>query len=773
MQSPCQKNRLIRTIDAQQNETQFAYDREGNLLEIVDPLGNVTTHEYDARNRLTKSIDPDGGETTFEYDLNNNLVALIDPVANRTEFEFDSRDRMTVERDPLLNEILYDYDAVDNLTAKTDRNGRTTNFIYDDLDRLEMEEWLAANEETLVNTINYAYDDVGNLLSVIDDFSALTYTYDSRNRVKTVDNSGTPNVPTVALEYVYDGVGNVLSVADTIESAAGATTAYVYDALNRMTQTTQSGPSVDDKLVNFAYNELGQFARIDRYSDLDATQRVIVTDHVYDTLNRLESLTHSNASGTPVAFYDYTYDEASRITSINDVDGLTTYTYDDRSQLTGADRPTNDPRGDESYKYDANGNRTDSHLHGDGYITGDANRLQSDGTFNYQYDNEGNLVRRIEIATGAIRDYVYDLRNRLTEVNDSDSQGNSTQVVVFAYDVLNRRIGKRVQQGNDDSLTTFVYDRDDVILDFVDSDGEGASVDAELDQRYLHGPAVDQVLSQENGRTHWLLADHLGTIQDIATSNGAVAAHISYSSFGVPIVDSNMSVSSRYGFTGREYDQETGDYYYRARYYDPIIGRFTSEDPIRLEASDKNLYRYVENSATVAIDPLGLDRLDIVVVAERGKMNYASVFGAQNNPSRLFGATQVPIMELRDATNYLKTLDPASLDSIHFYGHGDPRGGLISSGDMWFGSHNLNRDPAVQDFVKSAGSRLKRDGTAFFHNCNSGKGENGRRLAEMLSEGLDAAVELPLWRQHGVTPFLTGPVIRSSPPRWRSQPEPR
>ncbi len=67
----------------------------------------------------------------------------------------------------------------------------------------------------------------------------------------------------------------------------------------------------------------------------------------------------------------------------------------------------------------------------------------------------------------------------------------------------------------------------------------------------------------------------------------------------------DSSVDFRFGYTGREFDQETGLYYYRSRYYDATVGRFVSEDSIGFAGGDSNLYRYVGNSSTNAIDPTG------------------------------------------------------------------------------------------------------------------------------------------------------------------------
>gem|GEM_PF-6710263 len=103
----------------------------------------------------------------------------------------------------------------------------------------------------------------------------------------------------------------------------------------------------------------------------------------------------------------------------------------------------------------------------------------------------------------------------------------------------------------------------------------------------------------------WYLSDHLGTVRDLADAAGEVIDHIAYDSFGNVLAESNPAAGDRFRFTGREFDAATGQYYYRARYYDGTIGRFTSEDPLGLAACDVNLYRYVSNRPTAASDPSG------------------------------------------------------------------------------------------------------------------------------------------------------------------------
>ena len=598
-------NRLIQSIDALNQKTTYSYDKLGNLLSVVDPLGHKTENKYDARNRVVETIAPDLGSTKFTYDLSNNLASVTDPVNNKTIFAYDARNRLISETDPLGKTTQYQYDAVNNLIAKTDRNNRKIEYKYDDINRRITETWVGNNE-----VINYSYDKASNQTAVNDQFSSLAFTYDNRDSLLSVNNAGTPGFANVLLNYGYDKVGNVLSVADKINNVAGGNNSYSYDALNRLTKLTQSGNGVSYKRVYFGYNALGQYTSINRYANLTGTQLVNGTTYSYDSLNRLTNLNHSNGTNN-VAFYNYVYDVASRITKITDVDGATDYTYDNRDQLTGANHSNaNNP--DETYTYDANGNRITSSIHGNGYVTGQGNRLLSDGKYNYGYDNEGNLTKQTDIATGKVQELTWDYRNRLVAFVDKDAAGKETQRVEFTYDAFNRRIAKAVDTNPQDTtpavVTQFIYDGSNVLLEFVDSDGAGANQPV-LDKRYLHGAGVDKVLAQESaGNVVWRLTDHLGTVRDLVNNSGALVNHLIYDSYSQVISQTNPAVDTRYLFTGREFDQEIGLYYYRARYYNATNGRFISLDPIGIGSGTVNLYSYVGGNPISFVDMFGNKR---------------------------------------------------------------------------------------------------------------------------------------------------------------------
>jgi RHS repeat-associated protein len=139
---------------------------------------------------------------------------------------------------------------------------------------------------------------------------------------------------------------------------------------------------------------------------------------------------------------------------------------------------------------------------------------------------------------------------------------------------------------------------------YADFDGSG-----NLKVRYLYGLVVDQVLARTDsgGTSAWYLPDRLGTIRDVANTSGSIIDHVVYSSFGGVNSESSPTNGDRFKFTGREYGSEVGQYYFRARYYDPGGGRFAALDPMGFRAGDANTYRYVSNMPSDRADASGMD----------------------------------------------------------------------------------------------------------------------------------------------------------------------
>jgi RHS repeat-associated protein len=579
-------NRKISTTDPLNHTNTNTYDKVGNIIKVTDDLGHQTQFVYDVLNRQTRQIDALNGNTDTSYDKVGNVTSITDAVGNQNTYTYDRLDRQITDTNQLGKTRIFSYDAVGNRIKTIDRNGRGIAYNYDVLDRETSENWLNTSN-AIIKTFAYTYDAVGHLLTSTNPDSKYTYTYDAVDRFTSVDNTGTAGVPAVKFNYGYDTVGNLLTVNDSINGVNVGLTAYTYDLLNRATRLTQSGTGISNKRVDMAYNAVNRLTGISRFSDLAGTSAIAQTNYAYDNNQRLIQLSHKKGAST-IANYDYSYDGNNRLTrTVSSIDGANDYSYDATNQLTGASHTTQTA---EAYSYDANGNRTSA-----GYGTGVDNRLLTDGIYNYAYDDEGNRTRRTETATGKVTEYGWDYRNRLTGVLFKDALGVVSKTIEYTYDVDDRRIGKKI----DGAVTErYVYDGLHIALAF---DGAGNQT-----HRYLYGTEVDQILADETPtRVLWALTDRLGSVKDLVDENGVVLNHINYDSFGRVVSQTDASVEFRYGYTGREQDAETGLDYYRARYYDPTVGEFISEDPIGFNAGDTNLYRYVGNSPTNWIDPSG------------------------------------------------------------------------------------------------------------------------------------------------------------------------
>ncbi len=207
------------------------------------------------------------------------------------------------------------------------------------------------------------------------------------------------------------------------------------------------------------------------------------------------------------------------------------------------------------------------------------------------YDNNGNTLTKVTSA--GTTTYGWDYENRLTSVTLPGTGGT----LAFKYDGLGRRVQKAFSLGSTTTTTNYLYDGYNAVAD-VDQNGIVLA-------RYEHGPNVDQPLAQlRSGTTSYYEADGLGSITSLSTSTGTLANTYTYDSFG-NLTASTGSVANRFQYTAREFDSETGLYFYRARYYSPSTGKFLSEDPIRFDAG-LNFYPYVGNSTVNFTDPLGL-----------------------------------------------------------------------------------------------------------------------------------------------------------------------
>ncbi len=319
------------------------------------------------------------------------------------------------------------------------------------------------------------------------------------------------------------------------------------------------------------------------------TQGSQIVQFGYDTANRRTSLTLPNNIRV-----EYGYDAASRVTSITykqngtTVMGDLTYEYDkagNRTKIGGSWARTGMPEPVTTTSYDA------------------GNRQLTFADKSLTYDDNGNL-QSITDSNGTTL-YQWNARNQLVGISGPSVNAS------FVYDGMGRREAKTING----SLTEFLYD-------FIDPVQESSGVTVIANN--LLGAVTDEFIGRTDivsGVSSYILTNALGSTVAIADNTAVVQTEYTYDSFGATTVTGTTNGIS-YLFTGRENDG-AGTYYYRARYYSPILQRFISEDPIGFVGRDFNLYAYVKNNPTNDFDPLGLfisPTLDVISI----------IFGSRN-----------------------------------------------------------------------------------------------------------------------------------------------
>lgn len=589
-------NRPIQVIDPESNASNKTYDNNSNPLSEQDRNGNTTTYLYDVLNRVSSVTYPTGNTVPFAYDANGNQISATDAKGNTTAYTFDALNRLTKETYADGTTKTYAYDAAGNTITRKDNAGNITTYIYDKNNRLLTRTYPDGSND------NFTYDAGGRMLSSINNNATITYTYDNADRLlsETLNGKTTAyayNIPgrkrtiTYPSGKVVEENKNVRDLLSTVKDGAITNATYTYDTGNReITRTYANGTTIsfsydrDNRITNLTHAGTATIAAFNYGFDAEGNILYQEKNHrnthseqyTYDAINQLSNYKEGTLTGgiitTPLTQTQYNYDGAGNRTTVTKDIATTNYTSNSTNEYTAISNTAN-------LTYDANGN------------------LSNDGVANYKYDFE----------------------NRLTDYNPISSKKIKYK---YKYDALGRRMGK--QDGGAIKID-YYYDGVRVIEEVRNTVGDGGSrggsgtvaVAGKSVFTYIYGAGIDEITAMQQGaNTYYYHANALGSAIAITDNSGSVVERYEYDGYGkVSIYNASYvprtfsSIGNVYLFTGREYDAESGLYYYRARHYSPALGRFMQQDPIGIWGDDINLgngYSYVGNNPVNRTDVFGL-----------------------------------------------------------------------------------------------------------------------------------------------------------------------
>jgi len=317
----------------------------------------------------------------------------------------------------------------------------------------------------------------------------------------------------------------------------------------------------------------------------DCSSGTQLATYVFDKLQRVTTLQYG--SGAPAALVSYTWktwDDLATLTHTLASSAGTSFT----DSYSPAHQILQSTIGNAAYQYASTASATTN------YTPNGLNQYATVASQAIVYDANGNLTNDGKYT------YTYDPENRLTAAAMTGMSAS------YLYDPAGRRHQKAVTGGTYAGTTQYLDSGDDEIADYTVS-----GTTATLLRRYIPGRGVDQPIAivTAAGVKTYFHQDKTGSVVATSNASGAITeGPYTYDPYGNCLVGGAACSgvnSVAYKYTGRRLDPETGLYYYRARYYDPVHGRFMQTDPVGY-APDMNWYAYVHNDPVDMTDPTGL-----------------------------------------------------------------------------------------------------------------------------------------------------------------------
>lgn len=613
---------VVKTVDAENNAATYEYNGLSQIVSSTDERNNNVSYEYDTVGNLTQLTDANNNATHYNYDANNNLIRTISPNKVRTETSYDALNRVVTSIDSQRQKTSYTYDGNNNVLTTTYPDNTVDATTYDNMGQKvsfidsegKQKSWtytstgkLATATDVDNKVTKYAYTPAQSLQTITrPDNIVVTYSYNA-GQVTTEKYSDT------ALSYTYDENGNIAT-----ENVNGITTAYTYDANgNVLSRGSKPADEVDytytpknqvanlqypsGEMASYTYDEAGNMKSVE-------TPNAGRFDYTYNNNNQVTELAYPNGVNQTFEYNadnqqtrnsvgnlwdkDYNYNPTSGLLASssltlqepNEQTVDNSYDYDNKARLSGV---SSGQAMSGAYNYSSSGNLL-SNL-GNAQTYNQSNQLATANGETFSYDQRGNRLQSTDVSGQATQQYTYNQADKLTTAKVGATS------VQYQYDtnglLSQRKVGSTAK--------TFIWDYTGSTQKLLD--------DSDYEYVYGLGEAPLAQTKHSNQANTYLYADSLGSVVVAADSTGAQKAAYNYDAYG-KIEGSGTTESAhtttRFGYAGEWADPTTGLYNLRARWYDPAVSGFISQDP--LKDSTNSPYQYTSGNPLKFTDPTGL-----------------------------------------------------------------------------------------------------------------------------------------------------------------------